>query len=353
MSERKVLNKYYPPDFDPAKLPKLDVEKNRQYVVRLMAPFTMRCLTCGNYIYKGKKFNSRKEDAVGEKYLGIQIYRFYIRCPQCLSEICFKTDPENTDYAVENGAYRTFQAERIAELEEERLRQEKEEEEANNPMLALENRTKESRREMDVLDALEEIRDWNTRNAHVKFEDLMERHLEAEQKAREQQEKEDEALVSGVFGRQGEKVVRRLNDSDEDSEGEECERPSAAKKIKLEEAASLAPSSEGSQKQQKSSLKQKLAGMIVIKKQGAGRSAIESEGTCSKSQTDTKDNTNSVATNSKAGTGSLSLLGDYTDSSSSEEDWVHMVVIVNVYDVYWWPRAYRMQLNVTHAHTTY
>ena len=53
-------------------------------------PPLYRCLTCGNYVYKGKKFNARKEDAKGEKYLGIQIYRFYIRCPQCLSEITFK-----------------------------------------------------------------------------------------------------------------------------------------------------------------------------------------------------------------------------------------------------------------------
>ena len=34
-----------------------------------------------------------------------------------------------------------------------------------SPSQALENRTAESRREMDVLDALEEIRDWNARNA--------------------------------------------------------------------------------------------------------------------------------------------------------------------------------------------
>lgn len=87
----------------------------------------LRCLTCGNYVYKGKKFNARKEDAKGEKYLGIQIYRFYIRCPECLSEITFKvcsglpvylelhvlsvlqTDPQNSDYAPEHGAMRTFQ----------------------------------------------------------------------------------------------------------------------------------------------------------------------------------------------------------------------------------------------------
>lgn len=38
-----------------------------------------RCKTCGEYIYKGKKFNARKEDVEGEDYLGIRIYRFYIK----------------------------------------------------------------------------------------------------------------------------------------------------------------------------------------------------------------------------------------------------------------------------------
>ena len=330
MSERKVLNKYYPPDFDPAKLPKLQLDKNRQYVVRLMAPFTMRCLTCGNYIYKGKKFNSRKEDAVGEKYLGIQIYRFYIRCPQCLSEICFKTDPENTDYAVETGAYRTFQAERIAELEEERLREEKEEEEANNPMLALENRTKESRREMDVLDALEEIRDWNARNAHVKFEDLMERHLETEQEEREREEREDEALISDAFGRHRETVRRLKDDSDNEEWEEEGNGPTAAKKARLAGQASLIMTNEDTQKIQKSSQKRKLAGMIVVKKKveakNSDEQSKEKNTEASSSQTEVKttakgDSTNlASATNSSAGVGSLGLLGAYSDSSSSEED---------------------------------
>ena len=51
---------------------------------------------------------------------------------------CFneQTDPENEDYAPEHGAVRTFQAERLAELEAERLKREQEEEEANNPMKA-------------------------------------------------------------------------------------------------------------------------------------------------------------------------------------------------------------------------
>lgn len=89
MSERKVLNKYYPPDFDPSKLPRLKREKNRQFTIRLMAPFNMRCKTCGEYIYRGKKFNARKEDVIGKTFLGIQVYRFYIKCTKCLAEITF------------------------------------------------------------------------------------------------------------------------------------------------------------------------------------------------------------------------------------------------------------------------
>lgn len=42
MGERKVVNKYYPPDFDPAKLPRAKGAKNHQYIVRTMAPFSMR-----------------------------------------------------------------------------------------------------------------------------------------------------------------------------------------------------------------------------------------------------------------------------------------------------------------------
>lgn len=57
----------------------MKLPKNRQYTVRLMAPFNMRCKTCGEYIYKGKKFNARKEDVENQDYLGIRIYRFYIK----------------------------------------------------------------------------------------------------------------------------------------------------------------------------------------------------------------------------------------------------------------------------------
>jgi hypothetical protein len=44
-----------------------------------------RCNTCGEYIYKGKKFNARKETVEGEDYYGIKIFRFYIKwCVKCI-----------------------------------------------------------------------------------------------------------------------------------------------------------------------------------------------------------------------------------------------------------------------------
>merc|ERR1712217_291915 len=104
---RKVINKYFPPDFDPTKLAKVKVPSNQCMKVRMMMCMSVQCLTCGNFISKGTKFNMRKEDVLYEDYLGIHIYRFYFKCPPCSSEITFKSDPKNCDYVVEYGAFRT------------------------------------------------------------------------------------------------------------------------------------------------------------------------------------------------------------------------------------------------------
>ncbi|KAG8715922.1 hypothetical protein FRC11_012989 [Ceratobasidium sp. 423] len=206
MAERKVLNKYYPPDFDPSKIPRRSGPKNSQQVVRLMAPFSMRCNTCGEFIYKGKKFNARKETVEGETYYGIRIFRFYIKCTLCSAEITFKTDPKNTDYVAEHGAQRNFEPWREESAVEEEDRLARLEEEENNPMKALENRTVDSKREMDILDALQDIRARNARNERVGISDA-EKTLQArievdpEEEKKRLEEEEDELLVREVFAK--------------------------------------------------------------------------------------------------------------------------------------------------------
>ena len=202
MSERKVLNKYYPPDFDPSKIPRMKLPKNRQYTVRLMAPFNMRCKTCGEYIYKGKKFNARKEDVEGEDYLGIRIFRFYIKCTRCLQEISFKTDPRNTDYEIEAGATRNFMALKLAEEQAQREEEERKEEEATNPMKLLENRTQQSKQEIDLLESLEELKDLNRRQQSIDYDSMLLHYndKEALKKLAAQQEEEDEKMVRSIYG---------------------------------------------------------------------------------------------------------------------------------------------------------
>jgi hypothetical protein len=81
------------------------------------------------------------------------------------------------------------------------------EEEENNPMKALENRTVDSKREMDILDALQDIRARNARNERVgQSVDLVERlgleEIETEEdQQRKLEEDEDEELVRQVFSR--------------------------------------------------------------------------------------------------------------------------------------------------------
>nr|CAG4644388.1 EOG090X0G3U [Lepidurus arcticus] len=211
MSERKVLNKYYPPDFDPSKIPRVKQSKNRQFTVRLMAPFNMKCKTCGEYIYKGKKFNARKEDVDHETYLGLRIYRFYIKCTCCLSEISFKTDPESTDYVIEAGATRNFMALKLAEEQALREEQEIKEEEASNPMKLLENRTNQSKGEIELVETLEELKELNQRQQIINYDNLLKKYDNERQDALKQAEEDDERFINSVFGEKTEEGFHILS----------------------------------------------------------------------------------------------------------------------------------------------
>ena len=132
-------------------------------------------------------------------------YTYWFDSTLCSAEITFKTDPKNTDYAAEHGASRNFEPWREERAVEEEDRLAKLEEEENNPMKALENRTVDSKREMDILDALQDIRARNARNERIgQSVDLLERlgveEIETEEeRERKLAEEEDEKLVREVF----------------------------------------------------------------------------------------------------------------------------------------------------------
>ncbi len=211
MGERKVLNKYIPSDFDPKLVPRGKKPKDELVSVRMMLPFTVQCSTCSSFMYRGRKFNSKKENVKGAegKYLGIQRYRFYIKCSACSRPMTFLTDPENADYEMETGGTRTYEVHKDRERIKENVEREEQKDEKEDPMKALENRVLASQKEMADLDNLDEIKAMNMRHLKMMgtdgvdatFKILNAHHHNDEEAASQELNEEDEALVKSIkFG---------------------------------------------------------------------------------------------------------------------------------------------------------
>ncbi|TYI91703.1 hypothetical protein E1A91_D02G012700v1 [Gossypium mustelinum] len=126
--------------------------------VRSILPMSIRCNACGNYICEGTKFNFPKEDVIGETYKGIRMHRFYFKCTKCSAEMTIKTDPQNKNYVVESGATINFEPWRAEDEEVEKEKQKRKSQGMGDAMKSLENRTLDSKREMNILAALDEMK---------------------------------------------------------------------------------------------------------------------------------------------------------------------------------------------------
>ncbi|CAL5421808.1 unnamed protein product [Camellia sinensis] len=137
-------------------------------------------------------------------YLGIQIFRFYFKCTKCSVELTIKTDPQNSDYVVESGASRNFEPWHAKDEEADKEKQKRETEEMGDAMKSLENRTLDSKREMDILAALDEVKPMRVKTSNYQCRcnvgDL-EKKLE----------EEDDALIKSLFGAPRE-VVHWIDD---------------------------------------------------------------------------------------------------------------------------------------------
>ncbi|XP_060072311.1 coiled-coil domain-containing protein 130 homolog [Ylistrum balloti] len=119
MAERKSVNKYYPPDWDPSKgsvnkhfgqHPLRDrARKLKQgiLVIRFELPYNIWCGGCNKPVAMGVRYNAEKSK-VGNYYT-TPIYKFRMKCHLCDNHFEIQTDPKNHDYVILNGARRKEQ----------------------------------------------------------------------------------------------------------------------------------------------------------------------------------------------------------------------------------------------------
>ena len=275
MGERKVLNKYFPPDWDPSRIPRGKKPKNQTVEVRMMLPFSMCCQTCGEFMYRGKKFNSRKEDVQGDDYLGIRKLRFYIKCVNCNAEITFKTDPKNSDYECETGAKRLTELWQDKKNEDDAaIEQVHKDQEQGDAMTALENRTIESKMEMDTLDMLDEIKALNRRNNDASIDDVLKHIRAADTQAGNGGEpsdaeaaRRDDELVRRTKFASSSKIHRVVSDDEDGAVGGVATRgdPSGSTGIQ-----SLVNQSIANEMKRKDTMGEQLSSLVVKKRQGKG-----------------------------------------------------------------------------------
>ena len=246
MGERKIVSKYIPPDFDPALVPrgKKLSSKDGTVPVRMMLPFSVQCSSCHTFLYRGRKFNSKKERMGGPDgtYLGITRWRFYIKCTHCSRPLTFLTDPEHADYEMESGGTRTYEITKDRAGRQQEAQQQEEQAAKEDPLQALETRVLDSQREMADLDNLEEIKAMNARHVQLlavkggndndsdaAFDADTKAVLNALSATDEKNEDgltaEDEALVQSIqFGKKKKHAIRRLDEKDEERLEQERKR---------------------------------------------------------------------------------------------------------------------------------
>lgn len=231
MSERKAINKWYPPDFDPSKVKKVKKRKKKGQAawptVRLMVPFSMKCLKCNEYIPQSRKFNARKE-TTAQDYLGIKIYRFHVKCPRCFNDLVFSTDPKTGDFLCISGCKPNYERkkvvgreetteEMIARLEEEDRQEQLAKEREKHPGVTegetgleqLEKRLKQQQAEQEMLDEIDELQEKNRRLRGLARQ--RDEEVEVDADAREAKE---------AFAKQQKSLVEGYDSTEESSESE-------------------------------------------------------------------------------------------------------------------------------------
>ncbi|XP_063150407.1 probable splicing factor YJU2B [Candoia aspera] len=207
MGERKGVNKYYPPDFNPAKHGSLNKYRNSHplrerarklsqgiLIIRFEMPYNIWCDGCQNHIGMGVRYNAEKKK-VGNYYT-TPIFRFRMKCHLCPNHIEMQTDPASCDYVIVSGARRKeerWDAEAseqiVATAHEEKQKLE------TDAMYRLEHGTQDQSKLQRALPTLQNIQEaqsaWKDDFA---LNSLLRRKFREEKKVLQEEEKKDLAL---------------------------------------------------------------------------------------------------------------------------------------------------------------
>ena len=169
MAERKQVNKYYPPDWDPVKHGSVNKyqgvhplrERARKLhqgilIIRFEMPYNIWCEGCENHIGTGVRYNAEKSKT--GKYYSTTIYKFRMKCHLCDNYIEMETDPQNLDYKILSGARRQerrwdpTQNEQIVPEDKEISKQR-----ATDPMMRLEHGVEDKRKKDAAAPVIEQL----------------------------------------------------------------------------------------------------------------------------------------------------------------------------------------------------
>ena len=150
MADRKAVNKYYPPEWEPkhgsvnkfrGQHPLRDRARKLDQgilIIRFEMPWNIWCTTCKNMVGRGVRYNAEKKK--NGAYYSTPIWQFSMKCHLCPGRIVIETDPKNCDYRIVSGAQRKCETWDAASVNLPELPDDREKAAmAQDPMLRLEH----------------------------------------------------------------------------------------------------------------------------------------------------------------------------------------------------------------------
>eukprot|EP00118_Oscarella_pearsei_P001715 m.8236 g.8236 ORF g.8236 m.8236 type:complete len:310 (+) comp20435_c0_seq1:38-967(+) len=167
MAERKAVNKYYPPDWTPAK-GSINTYRNSHPLrerakrlhegilrIRFELPYNIWCGGCGNMVGMGVRYNADKSKT--GMYYSTPIYKFRMKCHLCDNYFEIETDPKNCEYVILCGASRKNERWEQPDNEGHSVDREESHKIADNPMYKLEHGIQDQRRAKEEVPRLSQI----------------------------------------------------------------------------------------------------------------------------------------------------------------------------------------------------